>query len=226
MAQAASEVPSLLRLHLVEGPQSGKQLEKKGTSLRVGRTTKSPLYIKDPSISEAHAELVWEGGAWQLRDLGSTNGTALNGKQLVGEPSEFVALKDGDLIKFGTDTLARVEVAAPPSDEQTVEEFVLQECGQLEQRIRCVCGGVQCGVAGSGWPGSSSSSSSTGFGVVCRAVNGSCRQLRMPGVARFYPINTAWCPRLSHCCRARAEQISNQLRQDWQEQKQTLLMSG
>ena len=138
MAQAASQAPTLLRLHLVEGPQSGKQLEKKGTSLRVGRTTKSPLYIKDPSISEAHAELVWEGGAWQLRDLGSTNGTSLNGKQLVGEPSEFVALKDGDLIKFGTDTLARVEVAAPPSDEQTVEEFVLQECGQLEQRIRCV----------------------------------------------------------------------------------------
>ena len=138
MADAAVEMPALLRLHLVEGPQSGKQLEKKGSSLRVGRTTKSPFYIKDASISEAHAELVWQGGAWQLRDLGSTNGTTLNGKQLVGEPSEFVALKDGDLIKFGADTLARVELAAAASEERTVEEFVLQECGQLEQRIRWV----------------------------------------------------------------------------------------
>jgi hypothetical protein len=176
MAQAASEVPSLLRLHLVEGPQSGKQLEKKGTTLRVGRTTKSSLYIKDPSISEAHAQLVWEGGAWQLRDLGSTNGTALNGKQLVGEPSEFVALKDGDLIKFGTNTLARVEVAAPPCDEQTVEEFVLQECGQLEQRIRCVCGKIKCGLAGSGWPGSSSSSTGAGLCVGrSTAAGASCK---------------------------------------------------
>lgn len=129
-------MPALLRLHMLEGPQTGKQLENRGASLRVGRTTKSALYIKDPTISEQHAEVVWQQGAWQLRDLGSTNGTVLNGKALAGEPLAFVALKDGDLIKFGTDTLARVEIVAVPSDSVIVEEFVLSGCAQLEQRLR------------------------------------------------------------------------------------------
>ena len=137
MAQDA-EAPALLRLHIVEGPQAGKQLEKKGTSLRVGRTTKSPFYIKDASISEAHAEVAWRDGAWHLCDLGSTNGTAVNGRALEGEPSDFVALKHGDLVKFGTATVVRIEIAAVPSDSLTVEQFVLAECSQLEQCIRCV----------------------------------------------------------------------------------------
>lgn len=159
MAAAAEAPPALLRLHVQEGPQAGKQLEKKGTSLRVGRTTKSPFYIKDSGISEAHAELAWRDGAWHLRDLGSTNGTTLNGAPLEGEPSAWVVLKDGDLAKFGTHTVARIEIVAVVAAEATVEEFVQAECAQLEQRIR-----------------------------------------------------------------ARAEQLSNQLKQEWAEHKQTLLM--
>ena len=139
---AVEELPALLRLHVVEGPQAGKQLEKRGMSLRVGRTTRSALYIKDPAISEQHAEVAWHEGMWCLRDLGSTNGTTLNGAALAGEPSDFVALKDGDLVKFGTDTLVRVELAAAHSDAVTVEEFVLAQCAQLEQRIRWACAGT------------------------------------------------------------------------------------
>lgn len=139
-AAAAEEQPALLRLHVQEGPQAGKVLEKKGaTSLRVGRTTRSPFYIKDSAISEAHAEVAWRDGAWHLRDLGSTNGTSVNGKALEGEPSDWVALKDGDLLKFGTSTMAQVELSAALSaDAVTVEQFVLAECAKLEQRIRWV----------------------------------------------------------------------------------------
>lgn len=138
MSQTATEVPAALRLHVVEGPQAGKLLDKKGLSLRVGRTTKSALYLKDPAISEAHAEVVWREGAWQLRDLGSTNGTSVNGRALEGEPSDWVQLKHGDLVRFGTETVARVEVAALASDTMTVEEYVLAEAAQLEQLIRWV----------------------------------------------------------------------------------------
>jgi pSer/pThr/pTyr-binding forkhead associated (FHA) protein len=53
----AEDTPPQLRLQVLEGPQAGKQLEKKGTLLRIGRTTKSALYIKDSAISEAHAEV-------------------------------------------------------------------------------------------------------------------------------------------------------------------------
>ena len=139
MTQSEAQ-PPLLRLVVTEGPQAGKELDsKKGTSLRVGRTAKSALYIKDPTISEAHAEVAWREGAWALRDLGSSNGTALNGRDL--EEGAWAPLKDGDVLRLGTTTVARVEVAAVASDQLTVEQFVLAECAQLEQRIRCAQGG-------------------------------------------------------------------------------------
>lgn len=138
MTQSEAQ-PPLLRLAVTEGPQVGKALDsKKGTSLRVGRTAKSALYIKDPTISEAHAEVAWRDGAWAIRDLGSSNGTALNGRDL--EESAWAPLKDGDVLRLGTTTVARVEVAAVASEQLTVEEFVLAECSQLEQRIRWVAG--------------------------------------------------------------------------------------
>ena len=125
----------VLRLHLVQGPQSGTQLEQKtGDWLQVGRTAKSQVQIKDPSISVAHAELVLARGYWLLRDKGSTNGTTHNGTRLVGKPSDLVRLRDGDLLGFG-DTVARVELVKPHK-ELTVEEHVLEECGRLEQLIR------------------------------------------------------------------------------------------
>lgn len=143
MTQSEAQ-PPLLRLVLTEGPQAGKELDsKKGTSLRVGRTAKSALYIKDPTISEAHAEVAWRDGAWSIRDLGSSNGTALNGRDL--EEGAWAPLKDGDVLRLGTTTVARVEVAAVASEQLTVEEFVLAECSQLEQRIRWVAGrGLGC----------------------------------------------------------------------------------
>ena len=40
------------------------------------------MCVKDPSVSQKHAELVWTGAAWELTDLGSSNGTFVNGKEL------------------------------------------------------------------------------------------------------------------------------------------------
>ncbi len=40
------------------------------------------LHIKDDSVSERHALISWTGSAWQLRDVGSSNGTRVNGRKL------------------------------------------------------------------------------------------------------------------------------------------------
>jgi pSer/pThr/pTyr-binding forkhead associated (FHA) protein len=58
-------------------------------------------------VVEPFFQVAWREGAWCLRDLGSTNGSAVNGKTLSGEPSDWVALKDGDLVKLGTETVVR-----------------------------------------------------------------------------------------------------------------------
>ena len=79
----------MLHLELVEGPLAGTTLTaavEGGERYQVGRTrTSKSFQIKDSSISEKHAELVWRGGQWLLRDLGSSNGTFLNGEQLPEE---------------------------------------------------------------------------------------------------------------------------------------------
>ena len=70
------------------------------TPVAVGRLSTNDIVLSDPNISRRHAELRREGGRWVLVDLGSTNGTVVNGKLA----KEHV-LKDGDEISFGTSRL-------------------------------------------------------------------------------------------------------------------------
>jgi hypothetical protein len=65
----------------------------------VGRSPESHLALSDGWISGNHARLDWARGGWELRDLGSKNGTFVNGKRT--RPGEPVRLSDNDLIAFG-----------------------------------------------------------------------------------------------------------------------------
>jgi pSer/pThr/pTyr-binding forkhead associated (FHA) protein len=57
--------------------------------------------VDDPNVSRAHAEIRPRGGSWVVIDLGSTNGSRLNGRRL--ESPEV--LKPGDEIELGTTVL-------------------------------------------------------------------------------------------------------------------------
>jgi pSer/pThr/pTyr-binding forkhead associated (FHA) protein len=72
-------------LNITAGPLSGKLIHSEGHRFRVGRTKASSIQIKDSAVSEKHAEIVLENGEWQIRDLGSSNGTMLNGKEVKGK---------------------------------------------------------------------------------------------------------------------------------------------
>ena len=66
----------------------------------IGRVPDNVLQIEDISVSSRHAELtLGEDGDYILRDVGSTNGTQLNGKEVVAE--EEHKLQDGDKLVFG-----------------------------------------------------------------------------------------------------------------------------
>lgn len=95
--QDREEVPRLpdqLLLQAVAGPCEGQNLAKAGQVLSVGRTKASRVHVKDPAVSEKHAEFRWSGNAWTLRDLDSSNGTFINGTQLdsAGMPALSVFL--------------------------------------------------------------------------------------------------------------------------------------
>jgi hypothetical protein len=65
--------------------------------IRIGRQSDNDLVIVDPGVSRHHAEVINTNGSCTLRDLGSTNGTFVNGS-VVGEH----ALRDGDRISLGS----------------------------------------------------------------------------------------------------------------------------
>ena len=66
----------------------------------IGRLSTSDVVLSDPNVSRRHAELRRDGGRWVLVDLGSTNGTVVNGKLAREHP-----LKDGDKMTFGKSEL-------------------------------------------------------------------------------------------------------------------------
>jgi pSer/pThr/pTyr-binding forkhead associated (FHA) protein len=71
------------------------------TSVAVGRSSSVDLMVPDRMLSRRHARLYLEGGDWLVEDLGSHNGTFLNGSR-VESP---VRLKDGDVLALGGSTV-------------------------------------------------------------------------------------------------------------------------
>ena len=69
--------------------------------LTVGRMPSCDLVINDPSVSKEHAKLCWQGrtDSCMVVDLGSMNGTQINGHPL--EPHKEFFVEDGDLVRFG-----------------------------------------------------------------------------------------------------------------------------
>ncbi|MCT9145304.1 DUF1707 and FHA domain-containing protein [Streptomyces violarus] len=68
-----------------------------GHPLRIGRDPASGLRLSHETVSRVHAELRHQGGMWVLRDLGSTNGTTVNGRRVVGA----ALVREGDQVGFG-----------------------------------------------------------------------------------------------------------------------------
>lgn len=88
----------LAYLLVVTGPARGTTLVVDRLPVVVGRSTDADLVINDETVSRTHAELRGDRTAVELEDLGSSNGTTLQGNPIVGS----LALLDGDLVGFGS----------------------------------------------------------------------------------------------------------------------------
>ena len=64
----------------------------------IGRSKKCDIYIKDPFMSKENTLIYLQEGRFYIKDMGSTNGTFVNGKQLLEKPAK---LKDSDKITIG-----------------------------------------------------------------------------------------------------------------------------
>lgn len=65
----------------------------------IGRSRSCHLRLAHPEVSSVHAEIMWDGNVWRLRDLGSRNGTFVDGRRLTR--ADRAALTRGAQIEFG-----------------------------------------------------------------------------------------------------------------------------
>jgi len=79
------------------GPTPGVTFPLEGDQLIIGRDSSNAVPINDAEISRKHSRLSFQGGKYVLEDLGSTNGTFVNGQRLAGP----VVLKAGDVVSLG-----------------------------------------------------------------------------------------------------------------------------
>lgn len=87
-------------LELIDGAESSWQ---NGTQFAldyyttIGRNSENSIAINDGFVSGSHAEISFNQGTWWLMDVGSTNGTQLNGQPVQGKAQ----LHNGDIVSFG-----------------------------------------------------------------------------------------------------------------------------
>src|SRR6266508_2389643 len=96
-----------LRLAIIEGNDAGREIPLEGEVV-VGRSPDADVVVSDEEVSTRHASFVESDGVASVEDLGSTNGTLVNGERLT----ERRELAEGDRVRLGA-TVLEVRGDAP-----------------------------------------------------------------------------------------------------------------
>jgi diguanylate cyclase (GGDEF)-like protein len=88
----------LVIIHRRDGLPLTKRIDLSRSIMRIGRDTNNDIVLEDTEVSRRHARLEARGRSWVLMDVGSTNGTFLNDREL----DACVKLKGGDRVKIGS----------------------------------------------------------------------------------------------------------------------------
>jgi adenylate cyclase len=115
-------------------------------TMTLGRAVTSDVPVYDPTVSRRHAELSLTNDGVRIRDLGSSNGTFVNGARVTE-----TNVVDGDIVTFGKVGFKVVEVtppiaggmvpeqvgpaAKPPPDATIVRQVAVSADGELEQQV-------------------------------------------------------------------------------------------
>lgn len=98
----------------------------------IGRSSQCLVRIEDPRVSGVHAMLRWANGGWEARDLGSSNGTVIDGRKLGGN-DRSMALRQGSELRFaGGDPWVLVSALPPAANATSASGHVqIAESGLL-----------------------------------------------------------------------------------------------
>ncbi|WP_119065442.1 FHA domain-containing protein [Aggregatilinea lenta] len=94
-------------LHITSGPQEGAEIPLLTPSIRIGRATRNATWdvsLQDRSVSRPHAEVTrQDDGGWAIIDLGSANGTVVNGVPAAAHEPQ--PIQDGTVLMLGETTM-------------------------------------------------------------------------------------------------------------------------
>jgi len=89
--------------------------------ISIGRASDNDLAIEDAALSRKHCEFYRQGGAWAVKDLGTSNGTAVNGDTIRER-----VLQNKDVVRIGDVEISFLQVAKNPAQIGKKVEFASQ----------------------------------------------------------------------------------------------------
>ncbi len=141
--------PGRPRANLVvrQGTQVGMTFSLTGDEIILGREEGIGISIRDPEVSRQHARISWQAGNYYIEDLGSTNGTFLNGAPVTSRQ----LLRSSDTIGMGQTLLVFQEQAgviptqpvAPPA-QPAAPPPAAEPAAPKRERSRCLLWGCGC----------------------------------------------------------------------------------
>lgn len=105
MRRAHSSAPVLT---IIKGPQTGATYPLEGSEISVGRDPNNAIFLNDMTVSRSHAKIIVNAQGAMVEDLGSLNGTWVDGAIVNAAP-----LHDGSTLQIGTFTLVYHTGSAP-----------------------------------------------------------------------------------------------------------------
>jgi signal transduction histidine kinase/pSer/pThr/pTyr-binding forkhead associated (FHA) protein len=107
---------SVASLFVIQGADQGKRFELGSNPMALGRDNSNPIRLHDTEVSRRHAEVRRVEDAYRVVDLGSANGTYLNGQPIDNSP-----LRSGDRLQLGQSVMLFSEGPSGSTDRELAE---------------------------------------------------------------------------------------------------------
>lgn len=126
----------LYQLVVRKGPKVGETFLLEAFTLTIGRDPMSDIILNDPEISRQHARITKTESGYEIQDLGSTNGTFIDGERLGAESA---ALQPGQQLAMGSGVSLTVEAASEDAGSEelldSADATMVEEADAAEEEV-------------------------------------------------------------------------------------------